>query len=126
MCLFLKPKVLSLQVVGGGATTPVYACATCGKRMSSLNGYKCHMNLHKGIHKYNCTECGKGFASITRYKEHMSTHTNLPHFQCTNCGETFMKYQKLKEHRHLCAKTSMPAIIAIAGEVEANSVQHLI
>ena len=76
-----------------------FVCGECDQKLTTLQGYKRHMNRHEGIYPYSCPYCKKGMSCTKDIKKHLkSKHTGVTGFHCIKCYEDFKTVHLLKTH----------------------------
>lgn len=109
----------------------VYACGTCGKRLSSAHTFVFHLRIHTGERPCVCHVCGKQFRAPNGLQRHVAeTHERRRRRACRLCARTFANAQNLRAHArthtgerpHACALC--PARFAHAGSLHAHRRTH--
>ena len=105
-----KPRLTSHMADIHGAKQDI-TCEICGQKFKRASVRDVHMNVHKGIYRFNCSLCSKGFNVKVDYIGHMNKHRGIKTHFCTMCKESFYQRRPLVNHmRHVHHYTLAPHI----------------
>ncbi|CAG0901848.1 unnamed protein product, partial [Cyprideis torosa] len=65
-----------------------FACAVCGKSLSSKKSLQSHERTHTQEKPFACRICGKSFAHSSNLSRHKLIHTGEKPFACRICGKS--------------------------------------
>ena len=74
------------------------ACEICGKLFKRADIREIHMNVHRGIYKYNCQICRKGFNVKVDLIGHVNKHQGIKTHFCTMCDASYFQRRPLMTH----------------------------
>ena len=79
-----------------------FECKTCNQTFKS-SGKRVEHNIveHSTDEKYNCKYCGKRFGGTAPLKLHLTYYHEAPKFKCQYCGKMFKLKQSLEGHERM-------------------------
>ncbi|XP_030386503.1 zinc finger protein 23 [Scaptodrosophila lebanonensis] len=77
---------------------PEFQCSICGKKLSTTNSFKYHMQLHSDETPFVCKICGESFKTRNAYDGHITLHNPNNPNKCDHCGKTYRQASSLRNH----------------------------
>ena len=75
-----------------------FRCSKCGKRFSSLDYCRLHMNQHENNLDFFCKICEKGFPNMHYAKKHMKSDHQEGEVRCEICNSILSSMEELLKH----------------------------
>ena len=78
---------------------PPYKCSQCSESLTTLQGYRYHIQRHSGLYPYYCPYCNKGISCTKDMKTHLKAkHTGVRGFTCMICRQEWQSVHELTAH----------------------------
>ena len=109
---------------------PPYQCSRCNESLTTLQGYRYHVQRHSGVYPYYCPYCGKGVSCTKDMKTHLKArHTGVSGFSCLACRGQYDTVHQLTAHLHqyrgMCAAAGASTAAGAVAVAVTSSVLNL-